>query len=206
MLDFKKEQKEFYQPKTTPAIVDVPEMRFLAIDGVGDPNTGEEYAHALELLYGLSFTIKMSNKDILEYRVPPLEGFWTIFGFSVDDAVKPIDKDKFVWTSAIRQPDFISDEVVEAAKEKLAKKKPHLDVSKARLESIAEGKCVQVLHVGPYDDEPATIKKMEQFAEESGYAMDVSESRRHHEIYLSDARKTAPEKLKTIIRLPVKKE
>ena len=200
MLDFKKEQKELYSPKTTPAIIDVGPMIFLAVDGMGDPNTSEEYVHAIEVLYGLSYAIKMGNKDILEYRVSPLEGFWSVIGFTSSAA---IDKDQFVWTMAIRQPEFVTEEILGQAKEKLTKKKPHLDTSRARLESITEGLCVQALHIGPYDDEPATITQMESFAVENGHAMDVSAVRRHHEIYLGDPRKSAPEKLKTIIRLPI---
>ncbi|MCL2491264.1 MAG: GyrI-like domain-containing protein [Coriobacteriia bacterium] len=201
MLDFKKEQKELYLPKTTPSIIDVPAMTFLAVDGAGDPNTSEEYAHAIELLYGLSYAIKMGNKEILQYVVGPLEGFWSVTDEFFDAG--PINKDAFTWTAVIRQPDFVDGDVVENAKAALAKKKPHLDGTKARLEEISEELCVHAMHLGSYDDEPATIATMEQFAVESGYDMDVSDVRRHHEIYLSDPRKVAPEKLKTIIRLPI---
>jgi len=202
-VDFKKEYKELYMPKTTPAIVDVEEMIFIMVDGAGDPNTSADYAAALELLYGLSYAIKMGNKAILEYVVPPLEGFWK----TSDDfrGGAPIaDKGTFEWTALIRQPDFVTAEIFDAAKGALAKKKPSLDVSKARLEKHTEGLCVQVMHLGSYDDEPATIAAMERYAKESGYAIDISDARRHHEIYLSDPRKTAPEKLKTVIRHPVR--
>jgi hypothetical protein len=203
-IDFKKEQKELYQPKTTPSIVDVPEMVFIAVDGKGDPNTSEEYANAVEVLYGLSYGIKMSNKSILEYVVPPLEGLWDVD----DDTFKGggatiIDKSKFEWISLIRQPNFVTDEVFEIAKAALAKKKPNLNTSKANLIRITEGLCVQVMHIGSYDEEPATIATMDKYAIDNGYAIDISGTRRHHEIYLSDPRKTAPEKLKTVIRHPI---
>ena len=160
---------------------------------------------AVELLYGLSYTIKMSNKAILEYVVPPLEGFW-----STDDdfrgggeAIK--DKSRFVWTMMIRQPDFVTAEIFEAAKTILEKKKPKLDLSCARLETITEGLCVQVMHKGPYDDEPATVAALDAFAAQNGYIVDICDTRRHHEIYISDPNKTAPEKLKTVLRHPIRK-
>ena len=204
-MDFKKSYKELYQPKKTPSIIDVPEMTFIAIDGKGDPNMSADYASAVETLYGLSYTIKMGNKAILEYVVPPLEGFW-----SVDDDFKGggasiTDKSKFVWTMVIRQPDFVTSEIFEAAKVALAKKKPNLDISEARLDTIIEGLCVQVMHIGSYDDEPGTIIAMERYASKQGFDIDISETRRHHEIYISDPRKTASDRLKTVLRHPVKK-
>ena len=204
--DFKKEQKDLYQPKTAPSIIDVPEMTFIAVDGRGDPNTSAEYAAAIEILYGLSYTIKMGNKSIQEYVVPPLEGFWNVDDDFFRGGGSPItDKSKFEWTALIRQPDFVTPEVFSAAKAALAKKKPNLDTSKARLIKITEGLCVQAMHIGSYDDEPATIAAMERYAAEQGYAIDMNDIRRHHEIYLSDPRKVAPEKLKTVIRHPIKK-
>ena len=201
MIDFKKDYKDLYQPESTPSVIDVPEMTFIAVDGKGDPNTSAEYAAAIEALYGLSYAIKMSNKSVLEYVVPPLEGFWSVNGAgSTTD-----NKDSFVWTALIRQPDFVTSEVFDAAKTSLAKKKPKLDISKARLEKFAEGLCVQVMHLGSYDNEPATIATMEQYATKNGYAIDMSDMRRHHEIYLSDPRKVAPKKLKMVIRHPIKK-
>jgi len=202
-IDFKKTQKELYQPATTPSIIDVPEMTFIAVDGKGDPNTSEEYAAAIEVLYGLSYGIKMGNKATLEYVVPPLEGFWSVDGEY--DGYGITDKNKFYWTAAIRQPDFVTAAVFESAKTALAKKKPNLDTSKARLIKIAEGLCVQAMHIGSYDDEPATIAAMERYMEETGYAIDMNETRRHHEIYLSDPRKVTPDKLKTVIRHPIRK-
>jgi hypothetical protein len=147
----------------------------------------------------------MAHKSVLEYVVPPLEGFWSV----PDDfkgGGKPIpDKDKFVWTSLIRQPDFVTTEIFEAAVNKLAKKKPNLDLTKARFLKITEGLCVQVMHIGSYDDEPASIVKMEEFATKNGYVIDINDVRRHHEIYLSDPRKVPAEKLRTILRHPVRK-
>ena len=204
-IDFKKTEKDLYQPKTVPTVIEVPEMNFLAVDGKGDPNTSAEYAVAIEILYGLSYAIKMGNKGILEYVVPPLEGFWDINGgFNKNEPIIA-DKNKLEWTALIRQPDFVTTEIFEAAKTSLAKKKPQLDLSKARLEKITEGLCVHVMHIGSYDDEPATIEAMEQFAIDSGYIIDINETRRHHEIYLSDPRKVTPEKLKTVIRHPIRR-
>lgn len=205
-VDYKKTEKELYQPKTTPSIIDVPEMVFIAVDGKGDPNTSAEYAAAIEVLYGLSYTIKMSSKSVLEYVVPPLEGFWNVTDETFKGGGAPItDKGKFEWTALIRQPVFVTEEVFERAKTTLAKKKPNLDMSRARLVKITEGLCVQVMHIGSYDDEPATIAAMDKYAVENGYAMDINDTRRHHEIYLSDPRKVAPEKLKTVIRHPIAK-
>jgi hypothetical protein len=200
-IDFKKTQKELYQPKTSPSIIDVPEMTFIAVDGKGNPNTGAEYKAALEVLYGLSYGIKMGSKAVLEYVVPPLEGLW----WSADGGVITdiSNKDAFAWASMIRQPDFVTAEVFENAKSAVAKKKPGLNLSAARLARYTEGLCAQILHVGSYDDEPRSTAALERFIEESGYATDFSDTRRHHEIYLSDPRKVAPEKLKTVIRYPI---
>ena len=207
-FDYKKAEKGLYQPKTTPSIIDVPEMTFIAVDGTGNPNTSAEYKAALEALYGLSYSIKMSKmsgeqpKGYFEYVVPPLEGLWWSPGGGMVDY---INKDSFCWISMIRQPEFVTLEVFESAKTALAKKKPEVDTSKARLIKITEGLCVQVMHIGSYDDEPATIAAMERYAEEQGYAIDINDARRHHEIYLNDPRKVAAEKLKTVIRHPIKK-
>ncbi len=209
-LDYKKEYKELYQPKTKPGLVDIPEMIFIAVDGAGDPNTSEEYHRAMEILYGLSFTIKMSKmngtqpKGYFEYVVPPLEGLW----YQEDetfDGLNISDKSKFRWTSMIRQPEFVTQEVFEAAKQALQKKKKDLDLSGARLLKMTEGLCVQIMHKGSYDMERESIEKMNAFLEENGYQLDFSETRLHHEIYLSDPRKCAPEKCRTVIRHPVRK-
>jgi len=202
--DFKKEQKELYRPGKSPSIIDVPEMNFIAVSGKGDPNTSEEYKSAIEVLYSLSYTIKMSNKSVLEYVVPPLEGFW-----GGSDAVsgqggsRKINKSKLEWTALIRQPDFVNQGIFEAATIFLAQKKPQIDTSKASFETITEGLCVQAIHIGSFDDEPVTIAAMERYAADNGYAIDFGSGRRHHEIYLSDPRKVAPEAYKTIIRHPI---
>lgn len=207
-LDYKKEYKDLYQPATKPSFIDVPEMIFIAVDGKGDPNTCAEYREAMELLYGLSYAIKMSKMNgtqpegYFEYVVPPLEGLWSVEG-EYFDGTNITDKSRFCWTSMIRQPEFVTEAVFEAAKAALQKKKPQLDVSKARLIKLTEGFCVQIMHKGSYDSEPESIEKMRKFASENGYREDFSEGRFHHEIYLSDPRKCAPEKLKTVIRHPI---
>lgn len=209
-LDYKKEYKDLYQPAAKPSLIDVPEMIFFAVDGAGDPNTCAAYKEALEMLYGLSFTVKMSKMDgsqpdgYFEYVVPPLEGLWFSDGIFFD-GLNVSDKSKFKWVSMIRQPEFVTEQVFEAAREKLAKKKPDLDLSKARLMKHTEGLCVQIMHRGSYDSEPESILKLKCFAEENGLAEDFSDMRLHHEIYLSDPRKCAPERLRTVIRHPVKK-
>ena len=208
-IDYKKTEKHLYLPKA-PAIVQVPEMTFFAVDGAGDPNTSPAYRQAMEILYGLSFTVKMSRMSgeepagYFDYVVPPLEGLWWTDdpGF---DGKPPADKNDFRWTSLIRQPDFVTEDIFGWALERLAKKKPELDLSKARFLRWEEGLCAHLLHIGPYDEEPASIDKLSAFTEKEGYSVDFSETRRHHEIYLGDPRRTAPEKLKTVIRHPVKK-
>lgn len=207
-LDYKKEYKDLYQPKAKPSLIDVPEMIFIAVDGKGNPNTCAEYKEAMEILYGLSFSIKMSKMNntqpegYFEYVVPPLEGLWCVDDAEFD-GLNVTDKDKFRWISMIRQPEFVTVQVFETAKAALQKKKPHLDLTKARLMKMTEGLCVQIMHKGAYDDEPVSIEKIKEFAFENGYREDFSEGRFHHEIYLSDPRKCAPEKLRTVIRHPV---
>lgn len=207
-LDYKKEYKDLYQPKAKPSLIDVPEMIFIAVDGNGNPNTCAEYKEAMEILYGLSFSIKMSKMNntqpdgYFEYVVPPLEGLWYVDDAEFD-GLNVTDKDKFRWISMIRQPEFVTVQVFETAKAALQKKKPHLDLTKARLMKMTEGLCVQIMHKGAYDDEPVSIEKIKEFAFENGYREDFSEGRFHHEIYLSDPRKCAPEKLRTVIRHPV---
>lgn len=208
-IDYKKTEKHLYLPKS-PAIVQVPEMVFFAVDGQGDPNTSPAYQQALELLYGLSFTVKMSKmggeepEGYFDYVVPPLEGLWWTEtpGF---DGKPPADKNDFRWTSLIRQPDFVNEEVFTWAAERLAKKKPALDLTKARFLRWEEGLCAHLLHTGPYDAEPASIDRLTEFLREQGCVPDFTDTRRHHEIYLGDPRCTAPEKLKTVIRHPVKR-
>jgi len=208
IFDYKKEYRDLYLPKTQPSIIDVPEMIFVAVEGKGDPNDPDgEYQEALGLLYGIQYTIKMSKKGndtpegYIDYVVPPLEGLWWSGG-----AVKnpPADKSKYNWLSMIRLPEYVTKKVFEwACREVSAKKK--LDTAKAKYIKIKEGLCVQCMHTGSFDDEPATIAAMESYAAENGYAIDIGETRRHHEIYLSDPRKVSPEKMKTVIRHPVRK-
>jgi len=205
--DFKKEHKELYQPKSA-SIVDVPEMIFIMVDGTGDPNVSEAYKTAMEILYGLSYAIKMSKKGgkvpvgYFDYVVPPLEGFWWIADSMVTDFSK---KEKYCWTSMIRQPEFVTSDVFEDAKAVVSRKKPGLDLSVSRLTRITEGLCAQIMHIGPYDEEPKTIELLDRFIAESGYQDDTSGTRCHHEIYLNNPLKTAPDKLKTVIRRPVKR-
>ena len=209
-IDFKKTEKELYQPTTSPSIIDVPELTFIMVDGCGNPNTSEEYKNAIEILYRLSYSIKMSKMSgaqhdgYFEYVVLPLEGLWWHKDGGVITDLS--DKESFCWTAMIRQPEFVTADVFEAAKLALPKKKPGLDLSLARLAKFTEGLCSQVMHIGSYDDEPATIAALKAFTEKSGYKIDLSESRKHHEIYLNDPRKTALDKLKTVIRYPIIKQ
>lgn len=206
-FDFKKEYKEFYMPKNTPGIVTVPSMNFIAVRGSGDPNQEDgEYKQSIGLLYGIAFTIKMSKKGdhqiegYFDYVVPPLEGFWW------QDGVNGIDyarKEDFQWISVIRLPDFVTEDDFRWAVDEAAKKKKQ-DFSKVEFLTVKEGLCVQCMHIGSYDDEPVTVAMMHEFMEQQGYALDITDKRMHHEIYLSDARKVAPEKLKTMIRHPIK--
>lgn len=207
-FDFKKEYKEYYMPKNKPEIVDVSPFNYLAVRGQGDPNElGGAYQEAVSILYAVAYTLKMSYKTdykiegFFEYVVPPLEGFWWQEGV---EGVDYSDKSSFHWISVIRLPDFITEDHFNWAVETAFKKKK-MDCSKAEFLTIDEGWCVQMMHIGPYDDEPASVAKMVAFVEENGYAEDFSEDRLHHEIYLSDPRRVAPEKLKTVIRHPIKK-
>lgn len=210
-LDYKRVYKEFYQPPMKPAIVQVPEMRFIVVDGKGDPNECVAYKEALEILYGLSFSIKMSKMNgsqpagYFEYVVPPLEGLWYVDNIAFD-GTNVADKDLFCWRSMIRQPEFVDESVFEAARAVLQKKKPDLNLEKAKLLNYTEGLCVQIMHKGSYDDEPASIEKMRQYASENGFVEDFTNDRLHHEIYLSDPRRCAPKNLKTVIRHPIRKD
>ena len=208
-FDFKKEYKQFYMPRNKPEIVDVPKANFIAIRGKGDPNeAGGAYQQAISVLYAVSYTLKMSYKTdrkilgFYEYVVPPLEGFWWQEGIN---GVDYTDKSAFHWISVIRLPDFVTEDDFRWAVETAARKKK-LDCSSAEFMTIEEGLCVQIMHHGPFDDEPVTVALMDVFLEQNGYVNDFSENRLHHEIYLSDARKATPEKWKTVIRHPIKKE
>lgn len=207
-FDFKKEYKELYQPKSKPQITAVPPMNYIAVRGTGDPNEdGAAYQQAISVLYAVAYTLKMSYKTdykiagFFEYIVPPLEGFWRQDDV---DGVNYADKSGFHWISVIRLPDFVTKTDFDWAVQTAAKKK-HLDCSSAEFLTIEEGLCVQMMHVGSYDDEPASVAVMDEYLAQNGYANDLTAERLHHEIYISDPRKTAPEKRKTVIRHPIKK-
>ena len=207
-FDFKKEYREFYLPPEQPGIVTVPEANFLAVRGSGDPNqTDGEYQKAIGLLYGVAYTIKMSHKGdhaiegFYDYVVPPLEGFWWQEGAAGIDYAR---KEDFCWISVIRLPEFVTSAELAWAREEAARKKK-ADFSDVEFLTIDEGLCVQCMHIGPYDDEPATVARMHEYMERQGYVLDITDQRRHHEIYLSDAREVPPEKRKTVIRHPVRK-
>ena len=204
-FDFKKEYKEFYMPKNKPEIVNVPKANYIAVRGEGDPNqVGGAYQRAIGVLYAVAYTLKMSYKTehkiegFYEYVVPPLEGFWW------QDGADRADKSAFRWISVIRLPEFISKEDFAWAVETATRKKK-LDCSSAEFLTVEEGLCVQIMHQGSFDGEPATIALMDAYLEQNGYANDMNEHRLHHEIYMSDARKVAPEKWRTVIRHPIRK-
>lgn len=195
-------------PKSVPSIVTVPKMNYIAVRGSGDPNVeGSAYKESIGLLYGIAFTIKMSKmgdhriEGYFDYVVPPLEGFWFQEGIS---GIDYSHKEKFNWVSVIRLPDFVSKVDFDWAVEEAARKKK-TDFSKVEFYTYDEGICVQCMHIGPYDDEPVTVEKMHKYMEEQGYTLDITDQRLHHEIYLSDVRKVASERLKTVIRHPIRK-
>lgn len=208
-FDFKKEYKEFYMPKNQPSIVEVPKMNYIAVKGQGNPNdeTGE-YKQSIALLYGIAFTIKMSYKGtykiagFFEYVVPPLEGFWWQDGRK--DGIDYNKKDEMNFISVIRLPDFVTKKDFDWAVEEATRKKKQ-DFSKAAFFTYDEGMCVQCMHIGSYDEEPETVAFMHKYAKENGYELDITDTRLHHEIYLSDPRKCDVRKLKTVIRHPIKK-
>ena len=207
-FDFKKEYKEYYMPKSKPQIVDIPKMKYIAIKGKGNPNEENGgYQKAIGVLYAIAYTLKMSYKGdyhiegFFEYVVPPLEGFWWQDNISGCDYS---NKDSFNWISLIRLPDFIKKTDFEWAVQQATKKKK-MDCSMAEWLEIEEGLCVQIMHIGSFDNEPTTIEIMDKFLKENGFIADISEKRHHHEIYLTDARKVEPEKWKTVIRHPIKK-
>lgn len=207
-FDYKKEYKEFYMPAKKPSLVSVPAMNYVAVRGHGDPNEeGGEYKQAIELLYSVAYTIKMSPKagyeieGYFEYVVPPLEGFWWIDGLQGMDYARKAD---FEWIACIRLPEFVTEDVFAWAVEEATRKKKK-DFSRVEFLALEEGECVQCMHIGSYDEEPATVEAMHAFAAEQGYELGFSAERRHHEIYLSDPRRCDPAKFKTVIRHPVKK-
>lgn len=208
-FDFKKEYKEFYLPPERPEIVTVPRANYIAVQGSGDPNEPDgDYQRAIGVLYAVAYTLKMSYKTdhridgFFEYVVPPLEGFWWQEGVSGMDYG---NKAALQWLSVIRLPDFVTEADFRWAVETAAKKKK-LDCSAAKFLTVEEGLCVQIMHVGPFDDEPRSVALMDESIRQSGYENDFSAERLHHEIYLSDARKVAPEKWRTVIRHPIRKE
>lgn len=207
-FDFKKEYKEFYMPRGVPEIVEVPRANFIAVRGEGDPNEeGGDYQAAIAVLYSVAYTLKMSHKTdhriegFYDYVVPPLEGFWWQEGIEGFDAQR---KHLFRWISVIRLPDFISRADFEWAVATATRKKK-MDCSRAEFLTIEEGLCVQIMHTGAYDDEPRSVALMNELLAREGYENDFSEERLHHEIYISDARKVAPEKRLTVIRHPIRK-
>ena len=207
-VDYKKEYKEVYMPHNQPGLINVPIMQYIAVRGEGDPNAeGGAYQQAIGLLYGIAFTVKMCRKNgheiegYFDYVVPPLEGFWWQEGAGDIDYAH---KENFRWISVIRLPDFVTKEDFEWARETASRKKK-TDFSSVEWMTYDEGLCVQCMHIGAYDDEPATVARMHAYMESQGYALDIHDRRRHHEIYLSDARRVPPEKRKTVIRHPIRK-
>lgn len=208
-FDFKKEYKEFYMPSCTPSIITVPKINYIAVRGKGNPNDENgEYKKSIGLLYGIAYTVKMSYKGAhkidgyFEYVVPPLEGFWR------QDGVQGIDyahKENFNFISVIRLPDFVTKADFDWAVQEATRKKAQ-DFSKVAFLTYNEGICVQCMHVGSYDDEPRTVALMHEYMEDNGYKLDITDERLHHEIYLSDPRKSETSKLKTVVRHPIKKE
>lgn len=205
-FDFKKEYKDFYSSKQKPTLIDVPPLNYIMIDGNGKP-TGENYQNAMQILYSLTYTIKMSKnenthfKGYYEYVTPPLECLWYLENGKFDFNVH---KDNWLWTSMIAQPDFVNIDIFNWALNECKNKKPNLDFSKTKFETFKEGLCVQSMHIGSYDDEIRTINKIDKYIEENNLINVTSNLRKHHEIYLSDPRRTSPKKLRTILRLPVK--
>jgi len=208
VIDYKKEYKDLYLPKVEPSLIKIPEMTFVAIDGKGDPNDNNgEYQTALGVLYGIQYTIKMSKKGnnipsgYFDYVVPPLEGLW----WTLEKEIDFKDKSKYIWISMIRLPEFVSKDVFKWACEEVSKKK-NVNTEKAYLYKFNEGLCVQSMHIGSFDDEPKTMKLIEKFIKNNNLVNDVNDKRKHHEIYLSDFRKTETSKLKTVLRIPVKRK
>ena len=209
VFDFKKEYKELYKPKDKPSIINVEKANFIAVRGVGDPNAeNSEYKQSISLLYPIAYAIKMSKKGdykidgYFDFVIPPLEGFWW------QEGIKGVDyanKDSFNFISLIRMPDFVTKEVFEWAIEETTRKKKK-DFSKVEFFTYDEGLCVQCMHIGPYNDEPITVEAMHEYMIEQGYELDITDERFHHEVYISDVRKISPEKLKTVLRHPIKKK
>ncbi|MDL2289393.1 GyrI-like domain-containing protein [Clostridia bacterium OttesenSCG-928-F22] len=207
-VDYKKRDKQLYLPPKQPTLMEVPRMGFFMVDGKGAPQ-GEQYQNALQALYAVTFTIKMSKMGVnrlegyFEYVVPPLEGLWWNEGGPLD-ITSP--KEGWLWTSMIRQPEFVTQKVFAWAQEEVRRKKPSVDASNMRFAYYEEGLCATIMHIGPYSEETQSMEKMHAFMQQNGLMDDTGEERKHHEIYLSDPRRTAPERLKTVLRIPVKKK
>lgn len=208
-FDFKKEEKQFYKPKTIPEIIDIPKMKFIAIDGMGDPNELDgEYQAAVKQLYSLAYTIRMSERngytidDFFVFVVPPLEGYWWQDGVHGVDSSR---KEDFQWVMKLRMPEYVTPQVFEWAQNEVLNKKK-INTANVYLTTVTEGLTVQILHIGPYDDEVHSVSKMHDYINQEGYQLDISDIKHHHEIYLSDPRKVDPAKLKTILRHPIKKK
>lgn len=216
-LNFKKSYRNLYLPKEDPMMIDVPAIPFFMAQGTGDPNEENgAYANAVSVLYGLSYGIKMSKQSkaidgYFEYVVPPLEGLWWFDNDRDFDRAQPFDKNTFHFIAMIRQPDFVDQSLFKWALSELNHKKPELHTAGVRFVTWTEGLCVQCMHIGSYDDEKRSIERMERYIVDNGYENAIGDAlpdgtiRRHHEIYLGDPRKTSPEKLKTVLRHPVKK-
>mgnify|MGYP005983757191 CR=1 FL=1 len=206
--DYKKEYRDLYQPGKRPSLVDVPPIPMFLVDGAGDPS-GAAYQAAMSALYAVTFTLKMSRlgpwqpEGYFDYVLPPLEGFWWTEEGGHD--LLSVPRSTWRWTSALRAPEYATPQVLRWALEECARKKPGVDLSGVRLETVTEGLCVQCMHIGHYDDEPATVAAMEEYAKAQGYEADFGEGRFHHEIYLSDVRRCKPERMKTVIRHPTKR-
>ena len=208
IIDYKKEYKDLYLPKTSPAVIKIPEIIYAAVEGKGDPNESDgEYKAALEVLYGIQYTIKMSKKGTsvpngyFDYVVPPLEGLW----WTIDKNIDLKNKSEFNWISMIRLPEYVNKDVFKWACGEATKKKK-INTEKAYLYKFTEGLCVQCMHIGSFDEEPKTMKLIDNFIDENNLLKDLNEKRRHHEIYLSDPRKGDPKKIKTVLRIPVIKK
>lgn len=204
-IDYKKDDKDLYLPKRKPALIDVPELTFFMVDGQGDPNDSKEYQNALSVLYALSYTVKMKGKELpgyYEHVVFPLEGLW----WCEEPPFDLVIRDRWLWTSLIRQPDYVTAEVFAWALALTQKKKPELDFSNVRMETWKEGLCVQMMHMGPYAEEAKTVERMHAFMDEAELVDETGLLRKHHEIYISDPRKVLPEKQKTVLRLPVSRK
>ena len=205
--DYKKEYRDLYQPGKRPSLVDVPPIPMFLVDGAGDPS-GAAYQAAMSALYTVTFTLKMSRlgpwqpEGYFDYVLPPLEGFWWTEEGGHD--LLSVPRSTWRWTSALRAPEYATPQVLHWALEECARKKPGVDLSGVRLETVTEGLCVQCLHQGPYDSEPETLQAMVDYADVQGYRLDQDGPRHHHEIYLSDPRRCKPENQKTVLRLPVK--